>query len=108
VIHSRVQLSSPIRTTIYLGDFGNEIVLDCGMDVSASTSRIIEARKPDGSVVTWSAALEGTNAIRYITVAGDIDQVGIWLLQALVGISGWSAHGETAQLHILEPFMPPG
>lgn len=77
--------------TIRVGDINKTIRLATGFDMSSQTSLPIDFTKPDGSVLTVSGVL-GTVAItdddlgplaaneyvNYSTVAGDIDQVGIW------------------------------
>lgn len=88
----------------YIGDVGTEIILDCGVDVSAATVRTIKALKPDGTSVDWTAVLEGTTAIKYTIQSGDLDQAGAWKLQAYIEIASWSGLGETAKLKVSAPF----
>ncbi len=83
---------------VYIGDTGTVISLDCGQDVSAATARSIEARKPGGTVVTWTAVADGTNGIKYTTLADTLDQAGTWLLQAVVTLASGKWRGETAEL----------
>ena len=55
-------------TTIFVGDVGTEIVLNCGVDISASTVRKIIARKPNGQRV-GAADPFGVDAITYTTLS---------------------------------------
>ena len=65
------------------------------LDVSNADNIYIIFQKPDGSDLTKSASIVNTGSdgnIRYTTVAGDLDQVGTWQIQAKVdfGISFFS------------------
>lgn len=51
--------------TLFIGDTGTQIILDCGINISSATMLHIVCRKPDGTKVTWSGVLEGTNTIKY-------------------------------------------
>lgn len=90
-------------TTVFTGDIGTEIKLDCKSDVSSATVKSIVARKPNGSKVTWSATLEGTDFIKYVILSGDLDVAGTWHLQAKVDMPGWSGSGEVAVLRVERP-----
>lgn len=83
---------------VFVGDFGTVIALDCGMNVSGSSVRKIIAKKPNGQVVEWVAALDGTNGIKYSIHPGDLDMAGVWLLQAYAEIDGWHGKGTVARL----------
>lgn len=57
------------------------------LDVSNADNIYIIFQKPDGSDLTKSASIVNTGSdgnIRYTTVAGDIDQIGTWQIQAKV------------------------
>ncbi len=90
-------------TTVFAGDVGTKIILDCGVDITLSSARSILVRKPTGTKVEWVAALEGTNSIQYTTLAGDLDEVGRWRLQAYVEMPAWKGSGEVAMLVINRP-----
>lgn len=69
------------------------------LDVSTSSVKQIRFRMPDNSVLTKTALFktDGTDGIiKYTTVAGDIDQVGTWGIQAYVEIGSgkWSSQIE--------------
>lgn len=93
---------TPINT-VFVGDVGTKILLDCDANVSLSSVRKIMGRKPSGTKVEWSAALEGTDSIQYTTQAGDLDEVGRWRLQAYVEMPAWKGSGEVATLVINRP-----
>lgn len=87
-------------TTVFVGDIGTEIILDCGTDISTGTLFHIEARKPNGTKVTWTAALDGTRKIKYAVQSGDLNLPGNWALQAYVELPDWSGRGEIATLQV--------
>lgn len=91
-------------TKVYIGDTGTVITLDCGQNISAATDRSIEARKPDGTAVTWAAVASGTDSIAYTTLAGDLDADGVWKLQAHVTLASGEWLGETVSLRVYTPF----
>ena len=88
---------------VYVGDVGTAIELDTTVDISGASSVAIEVKKPDGTTATWSGTVTGTGntKIRYVTTTGDIDQAGIYFLQAAVtSLSGFTGRGETVRLHV--------
>ncbi len=57
------------------------------IDISTATVKKIVFQKPNGAVVEKTAIFDsnGTDGkIKYVTVADDLDQAGIWHLQANV------------------------
>ena len=93
-----------MTSKVYVGDTGTAIILDCGQDISAATVRSIEARKPDGTTASWAASASGTNAIRFDTLAGTLDQAGKWRLQAKVTLPSGLWRGATAELVVYAAF----
>jgi hypothetical protein len=89
---------------VYVGDIGTRITLDCGTDVSASSARTIEVRKPDDTTASWTATLTGTNSIYFDTVAGSLDQPGRYKLQAKVTIGSNVWRGRTVSLQVYDVF----
>lgn len=83
-------------TGITAGDFGWDgklrIVQDgVAVDISSYTTRQFILRKPDGTVATKTASFDtdGINGVlKYLFLAGDIDQDGIWYVQARVAKTG--------------------
>ncbi len=90
-------------TTVFAGDIGTKIILDCKTDVTLSSVRQIVVRKPSGVRVTLDADLEGTDSIQYTTVAGDLDEVGNWRLQAYIEMPNWQGSGEVAVMAVNRP-----
>ena len=67
----------------YVGEIGKEIVVDCGIDLSAfDPPLVLSVRKPDGTEVEWTGSAYDTTKIRYVTVEDDLDQAGNYHVQA--------------------------
>ncbi len=90
-------------TVVFVGDIGTEIILDCGTAVTTSTVRNVIARSPRGAKKTWAASVDGTNNIKYVTAAGDLDQAGDWRIQAYVEMPGWQGYGDVVVLTVKAP-----
>ncbi len=90
-------------STVFTGDVGTVISLDCGENIATATLMKIKVRKSNGQKVTWDATLDGANAIKYVTGVGDLDVPGTWHLQAYVEMPTWRGSGEVALLVIGRP-----
>ncbi len=88
----------------YKGDVGTEILLDTSSDLTDATNTKIRCKKPDGTTVEWAATIKETTKLSYITAAGDLDQAGMYRVQASLTLGSWSGLGETASFKILETF----
>lgn len=67
----------------------DDAVVNVSSAVGAGT-KVIRFEKPDGSVVSQEAVFStnGTDGkIRYVSLSGDIDQVGTWSMQGFVNIT---------------------
>ena len=84
----------------FVGDIGTVILLDCGCDISAATITSIRVKKPDRTSYDWPAEIYSDNYIKYITVDGDFDQEGTYILQAYIEIPDWKGRGEPAKISI--------
>lgn len=85
---------------VYKDDFGTVLDLDAGEDVSDASSLRIYFKKPSGATGSWAADLEGVSLLRYVTETGDINEDGIWSLQARVVTAAGTWRGETAKLRV--------
>ena len=89
-----------MTTQVFVGDIGTEIAVDCGTSLTTATVRKIIAKKPNGTSVTWTAVADGTNGIKYVTQANDLDVAGVWQLQAYVELSAWKGSGAVASMTV--------
>lgn len=90
--------------TIRKGDIGTVIrctVKEAGsaLDLSGATTKQIKIQKPDGTILTKTAAFttDGTDGqIQYTTISGDADLIGRYEIQVVItGLSGWSGASTT-------------
>lgn len=80
-------------SSIHLNDVGTFIeatIIDengAVVDISTATVKTFTFRKPTGVNITRTAVFSnsGTDGkIKYVTIAGDLDQTGVWSLQAYI------------------------
>jgi len=91
-------------TVLFVGDVGTEIILDCGVDITAATIMKIIARTPvTGQRVEWVATLEGATSIKYTTSAGDISVEGILQVQAYIEMPTWKGYGNKVNVTVKLP-----
>jgi len=89
---------------IYVGDVGTEILVDCVEDISQATKTELRVLKPDKTEVVWLAVIEGATKLKYIVQPGDIDQAGLWVVQAYVELPNWKGRGESDYFEVFEHF----
>ena len=89
----------------YTGEIGTQILIDTETDISGASLLAIKFTKPDGTTTgEWISSLSGSTAISYTLQNGDLDQQGVYKLQAYVedGSSKW--WGETVELYVYDQF----
>ena len=85
---------------LHVGDknfsFDITITEDCvALNISAATVKEILLQKPSGAILTKAATftVDGTDGrIYYSTLVGDIDEVGVWKIQARVELGSGSLY----------------
>lgn len=82
----------------YVGDSYTQISLDTGISLTGATVTRILYKKPNGIKGFWTATVSGTS-LQYQLQNGDIDQDGIWEIQAYVVIAGKSAYGNKSEIN---------
>lgn len=97
----------PLRATV--GEVGAVLTFELGLDLTALTTRQIQAEKPDGTTVTLTAALVGPatrGVISYTTAAGVLDQAGVWTLRPVVSVGAGNVRYGLAESLIVEALLP--
>lgn len=89
---------------VYVGDTGTAIELDVGVSLAAATAQSIEARRPDGTTVSWAATVVDGTKVRFITLADTLNQAGEWKLQARVVLPSGTWTGEAVALRVFRLF----
>jgi hypothetical protein len=78
-------------------DFVVTIMEDCvAINISTATSKVIYLTKPSGEVLTKTASFVTTGAdglIHYATIDGDLDESGVWKIQARIELGSGSSYG---------------
>ena len=98
--------------TLTVGDYGHLFIAEVDADLSSMTWASFRVRKPDGTAVTWPAALVAPTGgktiweIRYTTQPGDIDQAGTWVIVPVVTGTGTSLHGDPVKVFVKQEFAP--
>lgn len=77
---------------IHINDIGTSIRIrvqenNKDIDISSATTLQIKLKKPSGTLDTHVASFvtDGTDALmHYITLAGDLDEIGTWRVQGFV------------------------
>lgn len=87
-------------SVIYKNDVGTELILDCGVDVSAATVRKVRVRNPFGGVKEFVAVANTSNTIKYVLLDGDFNVAGNWQVQAYIEMPGWKGRGEWATVEV--------
>ena len=84
----------------YKNDMGVEIVLDVGTDISGATIRKIKFKRPNGTIGVWNATAKSSTSIAYVTKEGDLNNAGIWTLQAYIEKATWKLHGNKREFRV--------
>jgi hypothetical protein len=98
--------------TAHKGSIGTKIVITCltdeaiadGISLASATVKKLYARAPSGAVKDWTATASGTNALAYTTIAGDLDEAGIWAIQAYIVTPLWTGRGDTVRVSVVGEF----
>ena len=85
---------------IYKADTGTILLFDTGSDISAATTAYIRYEKPDASTGYLEGAAYDTTKVKFTTLVGTFDQVGVWKLQAYVVTPSWTGHGEIVEVRV--------
>lgn len=93
-----------MANTIYQGDTGLEILVDCGRDISGASQTALSVRLPSGRVRSWSTSVTDERYLRYVTQAGDLAEPGLYRLQASLVLGNWTGRGKTACFHVTPNF----
>ena len=91
-------------TKHYKDAVGVDIILDCGADITGATDTKIKVEKPDGTEVEWAATIYNSNYLKYTTVADDLDQEGVYKMQAYLTLSGFTGAGDTVSVRVYDEY----
>jgi len=91
---------------LYQGDVGVTVNVATGITLTGATTTQIRVKKPSGTLAAWVATIDGANAqqLNYTTIAGDLNEAGMYFLQAYVITGTQTLFGETAEIEIFGAF----
>ena len=89
-------IGTTLKTTVKNGS--------SGVDISPATTKNIILGKPDKTLLTKAGSFttDGTDGqLEYVTISGDLDQIGCWKIQAHVVTSSgeWKSDIGTFEVH---------
>lgn len=92
---------------IYAGDFGHTILVDSESEVDAETEEFtLLVQKPGADEsVSWTAQVENSTSVKYITVEGDLEVSGEYKIQLVITSDEGSWRGETATFIVYDEFQ---
>jgi hypothetical protein len=92
---------SDSSTAIQQGDVGTLIQIDVSgtADLSSAIDLYIKYRKPSGKTGQWTATLNDP-FIEYYTQAGDMDESGVWYLQAFFDLTTWQGSSKIVSITV--------
>ena len=92
----------------YKDTVGLTINVETGVDVNAATGVVFHVKKPNGKWYQWTAGITVQNdtILRYMTVNGDLNQAGWYLLYPVLTLGGWTGAGNPDRFLIEDPQKP--
>ena len=73
-----------IGSKVYRDTVGLEILLHVGMDISECNEARIYYYTPSGKYGSWASERSGDTMVRYMTEENDLNEVGVWGIQAKI------------------------
>ena len=76
---------------------------DSTVSLVGATGLKVKARSPGGVAKVWTAMIIGDpddGNMGYVTVDGDLNEVGMWTFQGYGNIGAWTGHTEAVTLAV--------
>lgn len=76
---------------------------DAAVDISSASVRQLKFLKPSGVVLTKTAVLTGAGTdgqMQYVSIAGDLDESGLWSAQAYLEIGTGKWHSDWFEFRV--------
>jgi len=97
-----------VTADLHLDDIGTQILItikedNVAVDLSTATVKQFDFKKKDGTTMVKEADFytDGTDGIlEYITISGDIDQVGKWSVQPYLELPNWQGHTQKIDFRV--------
>lgn len=92
----------------YVADVGTVITLETGTNLTTlgATSVVIKVQKPSSATSDWAASIVSATPtqITHTTVTGDLDEAGMYYLQAYIVSPTGTWRGDSTPLEVLAAF----
>jgi hypothetical protein len=89
---------------IYVGDIGTVFSVNVGVTVASATSYLFKVTKPSGAIQDWTCTVDSTTSFKYAVKYGDLNEDGIYHLQAYATYPDWSGRSETIDFEVYDLF----
>lgn len=89
---------------VFKGQSLLDIILDTEIPLVNNRKLSIKYLKPNGERGEWPGTKEGDTSVKYSIGNRDLDQAGLWRIQAAVITADWKrGYGEIVDLNVLSP-----
>jgi hypothetical protein len=88
----------------YVGEVGAIIMVKIGDTIIGARRANLFIRKPDGTEDEWEGAVIQDEYIQYVTILGDLDQAGKYLVQPYVEAPSWAGYTTLTNMTIYNVF----
>jgi len=93
--------------SLFKNTIGQAIIVETGQTMTEATNIKLIVNKPNGKTVEWTnVAIYSTTQLRYLTVAGDLDQDGWYRIYPTLKYGSWEGTGEPNRFLVKDPANP--
>jgi len=87
---------------VHVGDIGAIIGVDLAgtVNLAIATAQTIKYRKPSGEEGTFAGTVNGEIVQYTTTAAADLDEYGVWYLQATFVLPAWTGHSKVTSIRV--------
>ena len=93
--------------SIFVDSVGAIIRVDVKLDLTNIDIHYINIKKPSGEIIKWDTTIHGNpedGIMEYVTVKGDLNEVGIYLCNSRIEFENGEIAGKTFKFYVKEPF----
>lgn len=92
---------------VAMNTVGLAIIIETGQPIAGASNINLNVKKPSGEKEIWTgAAVYGETALRYVTVAGDLDEAGPYVLYPELTLGDYTGKGKPDRFLISDPEKP--
>lgn len=94
----------------YKDTVGLTINIETGKDIATATGIVLKVKKPNGKWYEWTTGItvqgDDNSILRYMTVSGDLNYTGWYLLYPSLTLGGFIGKGNPDRFLIEDPEKP--